>query len=75
MPRKPFARSLKFGDKKYTYHSNHRSKKLANQKAETLRNKGLLARVYRKKSTSGGYVYAVYEARPKKAHRKRGYIY
>lgn len=75
MPRKPFKRSLKFGDKIYTYHSSHRSEKLATQKAETLRNKGLLARVYSLKSTSGGRVYAVYEARPRKPHRRRGYIY
>jgi hypothetical protein len=75
MPRKPFERKMKFGGKVYSYHSYAHSKKLANEKAQTLRNKGLLARVHRKKSTSGGYVYAVYERLPKKSKRKRGYIY
>ena len=63
MPRKPFERTMKFGGKQYSYHSYQHSKKLAKEKAETLRNKGLSARVHSKKSTSGGNVYAVYERR------------
>ena len=66
MPRNPFEKKMKFGGKQFSFHSNPRNKRLADQKAKTLRNGGLNARVYSKKSTSGGRVYAIYEAIRKK---------
>ena len=71
----PFKRNMKFNGKVFSYHSIQHGLKLAKTKAETLRNKGLLARVHKLKSSTGGYIYAVYERLPKRKHRKRGYTY
>ena len=66
MPRTPFDKTRKFGDKTYSFHSVSTKKRLANQKVETLRNKGLNARIVSKQAKSGGTVYAVYESRKKR---------
>ena len=65
MPRTSFPKTKKFNGKSYSFHSIARNKSLANDKVKTLRNKGLAARVASKSATSGGTVYAVYEARRK----------
>ena len=66
MPRAPFNKTRKFGDKTYSFHSISTKKRLAEQKVKTLRNKGLNARIASKKAKSGGTVYAVYESRKKR---------
>jgi len=75
MPRHPFSKTKKFNGKIYSFHEYFGHERLAKQKAERLRNKGLLARVAKMKSSLGGDVFAVYERQPSKKHRKRGYMY